>query len=322
MASGHRVPLFSWGAERGVGFAQPSRDGEHLLVVDADGIGQVRHRARPPTALRGQPAPILMGQFSRDGASLFTSSKDGTLQRWDVATGQGTILFQGASPIRQFAVAADGRVAFQHDEAMYLIAPHGAVRVLGKGARWAAWTGFEEVKDRLLLYRLDQSFAIVDGDRPIELPTDHRAANRIAMSPDGTRIAAPLDDRTVRVWEAATGRVLDVLRGHSDQVMDVAFSPDGQRLATSSYDNTVRIWQLGTGRVRVLRGHTASVNEVEWTRPEQLVTGSTDGTLRVWDVPSLEPPTAAELADRLARATTAKIDVDRPTTGTPRPRRI
>jgi WD40 repeat protein/tRNA A-37 threonylcarbamoyl transferase component Bud32 len=322
VASGHRVPLFSWGAERGVGSAQPSRDGEHLFVVDADGVGELRHRGRPPTPLRGHRAPILTGKFNRDGSTLFTSSKDGTLRRWDVATGQGTILFQSASPIGQFAVAADGRVAFEHEQAMHLIAPNGSIRVLGSGAEWAAWTAFEEVKDRLLLYRYDQSFAIVDGDRVIELSSDHYSASGVAVSPDGSRIAAALDDRTVRVWEAATGRVLDVLRGHSDQVMDVAFSPDGQRLATSSYDNTVRVWQLGTGRVRVLRGHAASVNQVEWTRPEQLVTGSTDGTLRVWDVPSLDPPTAAELADRLARATTAKIEFDRPTTSAPGPRRI
>jgi WD40 repeat protein/tRNA A-37 threonylcarbamoyl transferase component Bud32 len=322
VASGHRVPLFSWGAERGVGFALPSRDGEHLLVVNTDGAGEVRHRGRPTTALLGQRAPILVGEFSRDGAALFTSSKDGALRRWDVATGQGTLLFQGASPVRQLAVAAAGRVAFEHEGAMHMIERDGTDRVLGKGAQWAAWTEFEEVKDRLVLRRYDQSFAIVDGDRLIELPAELHSAGRIAVSPDGTRIAAALGDRTARVWEAATGRVLDVLRGHSDLVKDVAFSPDGQRLASSSYDNTVRLWQLGTGRSRVLRGHSASVDQVEWARPEQLVTGSVDGTLRVWDVPSLAPPTAAELDDRLARATTAKIDIDRPTTGAPRPRGI
>jgi WD40 repeat protein len=321
VASGHRVPLFSWRAERGVGSTLPSWDGEHLLAVGTDGAGELRHRTGSPTALRGLRAPILMGQFSRDGTALVTSSKDGALQRWNVATGQGTILFQGASPVRHFAVAADNRIAFEHEGAMHLVSSDGSDRVLGKGAQWAAWTEFEKVKDRLLLRRYDQSLAMADGDRLIELPTDHHAVRRIEVSPDGARIAASLRDRTVRVWEAATGRLLDILRGHSDLALDIAFSPDGQRLASAGYDSTVRIWQLGTRQFRVLRGHSAAVTEIEWSRPEQLVTGSADGTLRVWNIPSLDPPTAAELADRLARATTAKIDVDQPTTGPPRPRR-
>jgi WD40 repeat protein len=177
-------------------------------------------------------------------------------------------------------------------------------------------------QDLLLLQRGDWTAALIDGGRLIELQNDHHGATPITASPDGTRIATGLGDRTIRVYDAATGRALHALRGHSDLVMDLAFSPDGQLVASASYDKTVRIWQPGTGRYRVLRGHTASVNKLKWLRPDQLVTGSTDGTLRVWDVPSLELPAEAELTDWLARATTAKIDIDRPTTGAPPPRGI
>jgi WD40 repeat protein len=297
-----------------------SPDGEHLMVPDADGSAELRHLARPPTMLRGHRAVIDTSLFSRDGKHLFTSSRDGTLRRWDVATGEGTILVEDAPLIRQLAVAADGRVAFAQDGAIRVIALDGTARAIPLGPKWSAWE-FEPVKDRLLLRGGDQRLAVLDGDRLIELPTDHRSAVGFAVSPDGTRIAGALQDRTVRVWDAATGRVLAVLRGHSDLVMDVAFSPDGTLLASSSYDKTVRIWQPGTNRVRVLRGHSGSVNQVAWSSPKRLVTGSRDGTLRIWDVPPLEPPTADELADHLQRATTAKIDRDRPTTDVPPPPR-
>ena len=322
LASGHRVPLFSWAA-RGLGPVRSSRAGEHLFGPEADGSAELHHRGRPPTILRGHHGAITAAEFARDGRYLFTSSVDGTLRRWDVATGLGTILFEGKVALRYPAVAEDGRVAFVHGDEMSLIAPDGSRRVLGSGPKWTAWPVFERVKDRLLLRRYDdQSFALVDGDRTIELPTDHHPAWAVASSPDGTRIAAAVGDRSVRVWDAATGRVLDVLRGHSDLVKEVAFSPDGRLLASASYDRTVRVWQPGTSLSRVLRGHTASVDQLAWHSADRIVTGSRDGTLRIWDVPALQPPRAAQLEERLAGATTAKIDVDRPTSGPPRPRPI
>jgi WD40 repeat protein len=136
-----------------------------------------------------------------------------------------------------------------------------------------------------------------------------------AMSPDGKRIAGAMSDRTVRVWDTATGAVLQVLRGHTDLPLGIAFSPDGTRLASSSYDKTIRIWQLGTSRARVLRGHSGPVYQAHWLDASHVVTGSRDGTIRIWDVPVMELPTAAELAARIEAATSVRIDVDRATTG-------
>ena len=56
------------------------------------------------------------------------------------------------------------------------------------------------------------------------------------------------------------------------------------------------------------------MTRVMWRDARQLVTGSSDGTIRLWDVPSLELPTEGELAQRLDAATTARIALDRPAT--------
>jgi WD40 repeat protein len=254
-------------------------------------------------------------EFSRDGKTVYSSSFDGTLRRWDLATGASKLLLEGTQPVRGFAVAADGRVAAEVGDTATMISPDGSMRSLGHGTPWCVlYAEFEKVRDRLIMQRCDHNLVMLDGERLVELSTDGYAAAKLTVSPDGARIAGAMADRTLRVWDAASGKTLYILRGHSDLVMDVAFSPDGQELASSSYDKTIRIWQLATGRHRVLRGHSGAVDRVAWRNANEIVTGSHDRTVRIWEVPKLDPPTAEELAQRIIDSTTARIDSDRPTT--------
>jgi len=181
---------------------------------------------------------------------------------------------------------------------------------MNNGPGWCGmWAMFEKVRDRLLVQRCDKGLLLVDGKQAINLPTEGYPATRLSVSADGERIAGAMGDRTVRVWDAQ-GRSIAVLRGHTDLVMDVAFSADGTQLASVSYDRTIRIWELATGRHRVLRGHLHAVDRVAWRSRKEVVTASYDGTIRMWPVPDTAPPTQAQIAERLAAATTAVIDAN------------
>ena len=80
--------------------------------------------------------------------------------------------------------------------------------------------------------------------------------NSAAFSPDGSRIVTASEDKTARIWDAATAKEIAVLRGHDDAVMSAAFSPDGSRIVTASADKTARIWDAATAKeIAVLRGH-------------------------------------------------------------------
>ena len=64
-------------------------------------------------------------------------------------------------------------------------------------------------------------------------------------------------DKTVHIWNAATGECVRVLEGHSYSVWSVSLSADASMIVSGSDDKTVRIWNAATGEcVIVLEGHS------------------------------------------------------------------
>ena len=60
------------------------------------------------------------------------------------------------------------------------------------------------------------------------------------------------DDKTLKVWDLASGRALATLEGHADRVRACAVTPDGRRVVSASYDKTLKVWDLET---RARAGH-------------------------------------------------------------------
>jgi WD40 repeat protein/tRNA A-37 threonylcarbamoyl transferase component Bud32 len=114
----------------------------------------------------------------------------------------------------------------------------------------------------------------------------------VAFSPDGRRVATASADRTVKLWDVATGEERLTLQ-HAEAVWSLAFSPDGRHLATGSGkrppddpDGEVIIWDLTTGvAIRKRGGHAGQLHRVAFSPDGQrLASPARDGTVRIWDV--------------------------------------
>ncbi len=101
----------------------------------------------------------------------------------------------------------------------------------------------------------------------------------------GETLVSGSADRTVRVWEPATGTSRHTLSGHTDWVWPVELDADGSRVAVGDSSGTVRLWDTAAGTVRAtFGGHATRV----WTAAfhpagRLLATGDESGTARLWD---------------------------------------
>ena len=108
---------------------------------------------------------------------------------------------------------------------------------------------------------------------------------KIVFSSNGATLASASEDRTIHLWDVATGTHRHTLTGHNSYIYSVAFSPNGLTLASGSENGKIRLWNVTTGQYRVtLEGHSSSVRSVAFSPDGQtLASGSSDRTIRLWN---------------------------------------
>ncbi|MGE0128730.1 MAG: protein kinase [Blastocatellales bacterium] len=254
---------------------------------------------RQLAVLRGHTGEVSSIAFSPDGQTLATASGDRTVKLWRAATGQETATLKGhLSNVYSIAFAPDGRrlVTGAADRTVKLWDVEAASEldvitdVGGKVARAAISPDSQKIvatggwEGKPMLWDANpRRGGLAPG---ISLGNSTEMYTSVDYSLDGKKIATGNKDKTAKLWDAVTGRELNVFSGHADDVNAVAISPDGQRLATGSVDKTIKLWDVATGReLMTLRGHAQLSAALDFSPDGRLLaTGSHDTTAKLWDV--------------------------------------
>jgi WD40 repeat protein len=108
--------------------------------------------------------------------------------------------------------------------------------------------------------------------------------NQVQFSQDGQVLATAGIDRTTRIWEATTGKLVTLLQ-HPMAPTSIALDPTGQKVLVAIPDGTATLFDTATRTPQViLAGHREAISKLAFS-PEGsvIVTASSDGTARLWD---------------------------------------
>jgi WD40 repeat protein len=213
-------------------------------------------KGQQEAVLLGPANPVWCVQYSPDGQRLagggvLTSGGDsrGELWVWDVRTERDhRLLALSDGEVNGLAFRPDGR---------RLATVGGNPKQFSSAGQLKLWDP-------------------ATGELLRSLPLE-QVAHCVDYSPDGTALAVGTRSQTIERRDAATGQVLQTLRGHGSPIVALHHSPDGNRLASAGSDGTLHLWELAGGQGRVILRRPGVLSAVRFCPKGNLLAAGTAG---------------------------------------------
>ncbi len=302
-AGGNKVMLWDVGRRKGTSLIDKSSQyASPLVVFSPDGKtlasgGRCVRGIRLWDLTTGKRTAILKGYdahgvsalaFAPDGKSLVTLGVHDGIRVWDPATGKAMTALTPADRRRiKKLIRRLGDAHFREREKasreLEAVGPR-ALDLLEEAA------GDPDPEIRRRVARLVDLLAAKS--------VGAQSVIAAAFSPDAKTLATALwvvesiggrnvvTDRSIRLWDVATGKERATLKGPADEVCCLTFSPDGAALAVGGAQGTITLLDVAQDRgLATIKGHTGKVVSLAYRADGKvLVSGSADQSIKLWDV--------------------------------------
>ncbi|MGD8625069.1 MAG: WD40 repeat domain-containing protein, partial [Anaerolineae bacterium] len=273
--------------------------------------------------LEGHEATVSDVVFGPDGVQALSSSFDGTLILWDLASGKPIRQLEGHTGlVTGVDISSDGRHALSSATDYTIIhwdltSGQALQRFIGHQYNELGGIVFGAKDRQAISYGWDASLIVwdvasgqrlrrltgLDGDAGGHLTSTDIVG--LSLSPDGrTALSAGGEDRTLYLWDLASGKSIRRFDGHASYVRDIMISPDGRTALSGGWDENLILWDMASGtplrRLPVSASFEESDTGAYGTRVaihpdgQTALSGEPDGTILKWQ---LAEPSPAELID-------------------------